>query len=75
MLLQTINSVDDIGEIINNWQFSGFIGVGFDQQTMEETMKIVKEPITLLILIMMRKILVIWLNNKIYFLYERMIEN
>lgn len=46
VLLQTINSVDDIGIIRNNWQFSGFIGVGFNQQTMEDTMKIVEEPIT-----------------------------
>ncbi|MBD3949444.1 LacI family DNA-binding transcriptional regulator [Tuanshanicoccus lijuaniae] len=46
VLLQTINSVDDIAVIRNNWQFSGFIGVGFQQQMMEETMNIVKEPIT-----------------------------
>lgn len=46
VLLQTIHSVDDIGLIRNNWQFSGFIGVGFNQKTMIDTMKIVEEPIT-----------------------------
>lgn len=46
VLIQTINSVDDIGIIRNNWQFSGFIGVGFNQQTMVDAMKIIQEPIT-----------------------------
>lgn len=46
VLLQTINSVEDIRTIRNNWQFSGFIGVGFDQQTMIDTMQIIEEPIT-----------------------------